>query len=371
MIGSNRRVQVCLGPGGVGKTTIAAAAGMAGALAGERVVVLTIDPARRLADTLGLARPKGHDSQGLGRGRAIDNEPILVPGPWSGELWATMLDPVETLQSLIEEHGRTDQTRRVRDNRLFRAITESLSGMNEYMASERLFQLYNDPRFDRVIVDTPPSRHAVDFLDSPGRLTNFIDNRLYRAVFAPRHGLLKSLNAAAQAVLRLTAKLVGAELVDDVVRLFADLEGLDQGFRQRAQETSDLLHGPDCGYTLITTARRQPIGEAAWIKTQLERRSHQLDTIVVNRLTPFGPERSGATRKGTKAERRALDQNLMQLADLGRAEDDLVTELAADDRGIVPTVRVHERHHPIRSVEDLVELASVLADPLETARRVD
>lgn len=367
MIDSTRPVQICLGPGGVGKTTIAAAAGMAGALAGERVVVLTIDPARRLADTLGLARPKVLDTPGLGRGRAVDTEPLLVPGPWSGELWATMLDPVETLQSLIDQHGRADQTRRVRDNRLFRAITESLSGMNEYMASERLFQLHNDPRFDRVIVDTPPSRHAVDFLDSPGRLTDFIDNRLYRAVFAPRHGLLRSLNAAAQVVLRLTAKLVGAELVDDVVRLFADLEGLDQGFRERAQETSKLLHGPECGYTLVTTARRQPVGEAAWIKAQLERRSHRLDAIVVNRLTPFGPERPRATRKGSKAERRALDMNLAQLAELGRAEDELVAELAADDRGIVPTLRVVERHHPIRSVDDLVELARVLAAPVETA----
>ena len=230
MIDWGPSVLLCLGPGGVGKTTISAAAAVAAAVAGERVVVLTIDPAHRLADTLGLER---HDGHGLGGGRELGNDPRLVAGPWSGELWAAMLDPTETLHDLIRSHGGADQAERVLGNRLFTTLTQSLSGMNEYMAAEKLHELHNDQRFDRVVIDTPPSRHAVDFLDSPGRLTRFVENRFYRAVLAQRRGLARPVNLAAQRVVRLTARVVGAELVDDVIRLFADLEGLDEGFRQR------------------------------------------------------------------------------------------------------------------------------------------
>lgn len=364
MIDWDRSVLICLGPGGVGKTTISAAAGIAGALAGERVMVLTIDPAQRLADTLGLARTSGH---GLGGGTGLGNEPQLVSGPWPGELWAAMLDPAETLADIIRRHGSPGQARRVLGNPLFTTIAESLSGINEYMAAERLHEFAGDPRFDRVIIDTPPSRHAVDFLNSPERLTRFFDNRFYRSVLAPRRGLIRSFNAAAQIVVRLTAKLVGAALVDDVVRLFADLEGLDKGFRQRAVEVSDLLHGPDCSYTLITTARREPIREARWIRNSLERRGTTVDTFVVNRLAPWGhqPEPPPIT-KGRKADRAALEENLEQLRRLGQAEGELIDELNRSRRAGVTaqTVRIEERTGPVRTIDDLVELATALRPEL-------
>lgn len=362
MIDWDRSVLVCLGPGGVGKTTIAAATAIAAARAGERVVVLTIDPAHRLADTLGLERSGGH---GLGGGRGLDNEPKLVAGPWDGELWAAMLDPAETLAALIRRHGGDGQADRVLGNRLFTTISASLSGINEYMAAERLHELHNDDRFDRVVIDTPPSRHAVDFLDSPTRMMNFIDNRFYRAVLAPRRGIVRSVNVAAQLVVRLTARLVGADLVDDVVRLFADLEGLDTGFRQRAEATAELLTGDDCGYALVTTARDEPMREARWIRDNLASRATAIDTVVVNRLTPWGREtpRPRAT-KGRKADREALDANLDDLAELGMQEEQLVGELIgeadASTSGPIATVRIDERRDPIRTIDDLVDVASEL-----------
>lgn len=360
MIDWEPSVLLCLGPGGVGKTTMAAAAGVASAVAGERVVVLTIDPAHRLADTLGLQRHAGH---GLGGGGELGNEPKLVDGPWSGELWAAMLDPTETLHDLIRRHSDAGQAERVLGNRLFATLTESLSGMNEYMAAEKLYELYHDDRFDRVVIDTPPSRHAVDFLDSPQRLTRFIDNRFYRAVLAQRRGLARPFNLAAQRVVRLTAKVVGAELVDDVIRLFADLEGLDEGFRQRAVETTALLQGDDCTYALVTTARREPIREARWILDSVRNRGTTVGALVVNRMTPASLDPDEPITGGRKADRVLLAINAEQLQRLADEEAALVADLASAGRsgsGSLPTVLIDERNDPLRTLENLVELGADL-----------
>ena len=353
----DRPVLVCLGSGGVGKTTLAAAWGVAGALLGERVVVLTIDPARRLAGALGMG--SGHRDEAE-QGQIIGNEPTLVQGPWSGELWAAMLDPTETLTRLLTEHGTDEQVARVTGNRLFANIVGSMSGTNEYMAAERLFQLYNDTRFDRVVIDTPPSRHALDFLDSPARLTRFIDNRLYRAVFVPRRGLARSVNSAAQVILRLTARLVGADLVDDVIRLFRDLEGLDRGFHQRAVETAALLKGSDCGYALITSPRYEPLREAEWIQEGLAERGHRLDVVVVNRLTPFGRTTPTSISSPDWSQRTALADNWRQLSTLARSEDELINKLVLQLPADLPVILVDEQIDPVTSVDGLVELAAQL-----------
>lgn len=348
------RVHVFLGSGGVGKTTLAAGTAMTGAMAGRRVVVLTVDPARRLADTLGLG--------------TTDNEPRLVAGPWPGELWAAQLDPTATFATLLHNHGRPDQAQRVLDNQLFCTITESMSGINEYMAAERLHQLHHDGRFDQVVVDTPPSRHAIDFLDSPHRMVDFLDNRLYRTVLAPRSGVLRSVSSAAQLVLRLVGRLVGVDLVHDVIRLFSDLEGFDHGFRQRAIETSGLLAGPACRYTLVTSARAEPIREAAWIGRQLSERGLPVHTVIANRLTPFG--RDTTTTAGRGAGRAALQENLNQLRAMAVHEDELLDELI-DELGSGPTViRLTERLRPLRSRDDLLDLAGqVVPNPVHRRAR--
>ncbi len=315
---------ICLGSGGVGKTTMAAAWGIEAAMRGQRVVVLTIDPAQRLATALGFEAAKGAS---LGAGQSIGNEPVRIEGPWPGELWAAMLDPVATMSILLAEHGQPEVVARLSADPLLANIVGSMSGSNEYMAAERLHQLHHDPRFDRVVIDTPPSRHALDFLDSPGRLIRFIDNRLYRAVFAPRRGVLRSLNSAAQMVFRLTARVVGADLVDDVIGLFKDLGQLDEGFRQRSTETTALLASDACGYALVTSPRYEPLREAAWIHEGLRERGHQLDIVVVNRLVPVGL-RTGlrANQSGMPA---ALVENWTELAALATSEGELIDGLRA------------------------------------------
>jgi anion-transporting ArsA/GET3 family ATPase len=346
---------VHLGPGGVGKTTVAAATAMAGALDGARVAVLTVDPARRLADTLGL-KPGGDEAR-------------LVDGPWTGQLWAAQLDPAATLTAVLRRHGRAGQAERIMANPTFQAITHATPGINEYMAVERLHQLCQDDRFDRVIVDTPPSRHGIEFLDSPRRLVRFVDNRLYRQILAPRAGMLRSVNAAAQLGLRMTAKLVGMELVDNVIRLFADLEGLDEGFRARADEMHRLLTGPLCRYRLVTTARPEPMAETTWIHHRLVERGLMVDAVVVNRLLPAGLTQPANVGRGPG--RAALRSNLEELSLLACNEQALLAG-AATELGPMTVIGLQEQPRPLRGRDELLALAAQLTggrEPPATRRR--
>ena len=359
-----KRVVLCLGSGGVGKTTASAALAVALAARGERVVVLTIDPARRLADA-------------LGRGGSLGNEPtrvdlpLPVPAgrrrPQGGQVWAAMLDPAETFEGVVRaEAADPAQAERILANRLFTNLVTALSGTNEYMAGERLHQLLEDGRFDRVVVDTPPSRHAFDFLDSPGRLTRFVDHRLYRSVFANRSRLLRPLNAGARIVMGLLARLVGSSLVDDVVAFFADFEGLDQGFRRRAEEIERLLSGPDTAYVLITAPRRDRLDEADWILGNLARRHRRLDAVVVNRVLPIdGDAAAQALAGGGLAA--PLAANLADLATLATQERAVLDDIRATvaerlDRapGSVPLITVAEQLRPVRDAAGLADLAALL-----------
>jgi anion-transporting ArsA/GET3 family ATPase len=358
------KVVLCLGSGGVGKTTTSAALAIALANEGERVVVLTIDPARRLADT-------------LGRSGTLGNEPVRVDGsgmPAAGEVWAAMLDPAETFEQVVRSEADDEiQAERILANRLFVNLTTSLSGTNEYMAAERLYQLHCDERFDRVIVDTPPSRHAMDFLDSPSRLTRFVDHRLYRSVFAPTHRLLRPLNAGTQVVMRLLGRLVGTNLVDDVITFFSDFEGMDEGFRRRAAALEQLLGGPETGYVLVTIPRHDRLQEAEWILGNLSERERALDAVVVNRVLPFDPDEVdlalanlGKSKAGLLAGN-AHEQNLNELGTLARQEGLLIDrlqgrvgELSDRQPEAVVMARVAEQLQPVRDLEGLTALADLL-----------
>ncbi len=365
------RVVVCLGSGGVGKTTTSAALALALADRGERVMVLTIDPARRLADALGLSGQ-------------LSNEPTLVSdlgdgaegaGEGAGEVWAAMLDPALTFRRVIEsEASSPEQAERILRNRLFLNLTTTLSGTNEYMAAERLHQLDRDPRFDRIIVDTPPSRHVLDFLDSPGRLSRFVDHRLYRSVLAPRIGVLRPMTAASRAAMRLLARLVGSSLVEDVVTFFADFEGMDAGFQRRARDIDALLAGPGTTYLLITAPRADRLDEAAWILDNLERRDLRADGLVVNRVLPFAST-DGPDDDELDGLARPLAVNLRQLRTMADQEQALVGPLVdrvrGDRSGAVPMVQLPEQLVPVNDLDGLRELArslDPLASPLAEAR---
>lgn len=351
---TDHRVLLCLGSGGVGKTTVAAALGLALADRGERVVVLTIDPAHRLADALGLEA-------------GLSNQPQRVSvHDGGGELWATMLDQAETFEAVVREEARSeDQAERILANPLFRNLTRSLSGTNEYMAAERLHQLHGDGRFDRIVVDTPPSRHALDFLDSPGRLNRFVNHRLYRSVFAPR-GLLRTVGVGTRLVLRLLGRIVGSRLVDDVVTFFANFEGLDAGFDRRATETDRILR-EETAFVLITAPRRQALDEATWIAANVGRRVGPVDALIVNRMCPVSTDiESEPIESATRSNRTEdpLAVNLRQLGALAAQELTLVDDAIASIGGEPMVVRLGERARPIAELGALRDLATELSAPV-------
>lgn len=334
-----QRLVLLLGPGGVGKTTTAAAVAIGWARRGERVVVLTIDPARRLAEVLGFAADDANEVHRLAR---FDS---------GGELWATMLDPGDTFARLVRSEAESPvQADRILANPLFRNMTRSLSGTGEYMAAERLHQLHRDERFDRVVVDTPPSRHAFDFLDAPSQLVRFIDHRLYRTVFAPK-GLAKTFTIGPRLVLKTLGALVGGHLVNEVVQFFGDFETMDQGFRRRAAELDETLAGSGTGHLLVTSPRRQALTEAGWIIDNLQRRGRRFSAAIVNRAAPFLDDDRDRPARGKLAE------NLADFHRLARAEAALVEEMLPP---AIPRRRLAERATTVRSLADLESLADEL-----------
>jgi anion-transporting ArsA/GET3 family ATPase len=270
---ARHEVVVCAGTGGVGKTTIAAALGVAAAYRGDRVCVLTVDPARRLKDALGV----GH----------LGNDPVKLKGPWPGELWALMLDPQETFDGLVRRYARDQaQVDEIMENRMYRALAQSLSGTHEYMAAEKLYELSTSGRFDTVVVDTPPTRNALDFLDAPGRLARFLENRLFRLLLAPTRAYLRAVSVPLQALLKTISRVAGAEIVDDAIGFFRAFDGMEDGFRDRFRHVADLLSSKRTGFVLVVAPRQDSIEEAEYFARRLMKESMEVAAIVVNRLHP-------------------------------------------------------------------------------------
>lgn len=302
---SERRIVVCCGSGGVGKTTTSAVVALEGARLGRKAVVVTIDPAKRLADALGLA--------------GLTHEPSRIDGPWPGELWAMMLDTKSTFDALVRRHATTsEQAERIVANRFYRNISEALSGTQEYMAMEKLYELHEESDFDLVVVDTPPTRHALDFLDAPRRLSRFLEHRLFRVLVSPRSGLVKAVNVAAQAFLRSVSKVVGGDVIDDALAFFRAFEGMEQGFRERAARVNDLLADDRTAFVLVASPRRDTLAEARYFAERLGTAGIGVEALVVNRVHPlFGDALAEATRAraGTLADT-ALGPLYANLADL-------------------------------------------------------
>ena len=269
----DRQIMICSGSGGVGKTTIAAVLAMEAAQAGRRAVVVTIDPAKRLADALGL--------DGIG------NQPKQIDGPWPGELWAVMLDTKSTFDDLVTRYSaEPEQAERILANRFYRNISGALSGTQEYMAMEKLYDLHADEGFDLVVVDTPPSRNALDFLEAPRRLTRFLDHRLYRVLMAPTRGVMKAVNVAAQAFIRRVSKVVGSEVFDDAIAFFQAFDGMEQGFKERAELVLNLLTSPATSFVLVASPNRDTVAEARFFAEKLAEANIAVSALVVNRMHP-------------------------------------------------------------------------------------
>jgi anion-transporting ArsA/GET3 family ATPase len=314
-------VVVCCGSGGVGKTTTAAVIGLEVARAGRRAVVVTIDPARRLADALGLAD-----------GLAAEPQRIDLDAP--GELWAMMLDTATAFDGIVRRNAPDEaQAERILANRFYRNISGALSGTQEYMAAETLHQLHGDGRFDVVVVDTPPSRNALDFLDAPSVLARFLDHRLFKLLMLPARRGMKVVNAATQPLLRAIGRVVGSDVLADAVAFFQSFAGMEGGFRDRAEEVIDLLRSDDTRYVIVASPHRDTVTEAVWFAGQLA--DHGITRVagVANRVHPtFGDGTAAealAAAEATDGDVGALWRNVADLRSLAEAARDELTPFAA------------------------------------------
>jgi anion-transporting ArsA/GET3 family ATPase len=335
-----RSIVVCTGSGGVGKTTTAAVIALEAARRGRRAVVVTIDPAKRLADTLGLG--------------ALGNEPARIEGDWPGELSALMLDTKSTFDSLVHRYaGDEAQAERILQNRFYRNISGALSGTQEYMAAEKLHELHESGDFDLVVVDTPPTRRALDFLDAPRRLTAFLDHKLFRALVAPTRAYLRAVNVAAQAFVRAAGRIVGADALEDGMAFFSAFEGMEQGFRDRAARVQALLTDPATAYVLVASPRADTVAEATYFADRLEEAAVPVAALVVNRVHPrFGdgpvPERTDGLRANLADFRTVADGEERHLVDLaGRVAP-------------APVVRVPFLAHDVHDLDSLAEVGTHL-----------
>lgn len=316
------KVVVCCGSGGVGKTTTAAAVAIEAARRGGRVCVITIDPARRLADALGIAGELGNDTTR-----------VVLP---EGEMWATMLDARATFDGVIRRHARNEkQVDRILGNQFYVNVASRLSGSQEYMAAERLFELHNDDRFDLIVVDTPPSREALDFLDAPQKLMNFLDHRVYRWLIAPARGGLKVLNIAAQPILRTIGRVIGADVLADAIDFFQAFEGIEEGFRARAEEVQTLLRSSETRYVVVASPRHDTVNEAMYFVSQLGRTGVDTSAVIVNRLQPRFGKHSATKLRGEIKRLEAESPDSDELV-LHRNMADLVAVADAEDKSIEP-----------------------------------
>ncbi|BCN76858.1 ArsA family ATPase [Prescottella equi] len=268
------RIVVCCGAGGVGKTTTAASMALRAAEQGRRVAVLTIDPARRLAQALGV--------------QDLDNEPQLVqlaPGS-TGELHAMMLNMRRTFDEMVLEHSSPEKAQQILANPFYQTVATSFSGTQEYMAMEKLGQLAADARWDLVIVDTPPSRNALDFLDAPQRLGAFLDGRMIRLLTAPGRGIGRLVTGAMGLALKGVSTVVGSQMLSDASAFVQSLDSMFGGFRERAGRTYELLRQEGTQFVVIAAAEPDALREAAFFVDRLTGDSMPLAGLVLNRTHP-------------------------------------------------------------------------------------
>jgi anion-transporting ArsA/GET3 family ATPase len=300
------RIVVCCGSGGVGKTTTAAALGLRAAEQGRRVVVLTIDPARRLAQALGLEE--------------LDNTPRRIEGVADdgpdgdgsgGVLDAMMLDMKRTFDEVVLNHASPEKAQQILANPFYQALSSSFAGTQEYMAMERLGQLHTEAMrtgsHDLIVVDTPPSRSALDFLDAPVRLSSFLDGKFLRFLGTPARGPMKVFSAGFGAVTGVMTKLIGAQVLRDAQTFVAALDSMFGGFRERAERTYRLLQASGTAFLVVAAPEEDALREASYFVQRLRDDRMPLAGMVLNRVTPDHTDGLSAERSRVAAD--ALDRS--------------------------------------------------------------
>ena len=353
-----RRVLITCGSGGVGKTTSAAALALRAALAGRRVLVCTIDPSRRLATSLG----KGQLS---GRPRAIDIK-ALSPAR-GGALFAMVLDVKGTFDALVLRHTPQAEARdRILKNRFYHHVSAALAGSHEYMAMETLLELASDERFDLVVLDTPPTRHALDFLEAPDRLLGFLDVSVLRFFLRPyfRAGRLtvQVATRTGAMLLKLADRFLGLQFLQELSEFFLAFEGMYDGFRARAAEVQALLRAPSTGFVLVAGPQPAALEEALYFHRRLVEKKLGFVAFVVNRVH-LDPARERGERRGPRARvapglAARLVETLREQQVLARVERQAIARLEVDTREkplLVP--ELEQDVHDLRGLLAFAELA--------------
>lgn len=367
---ADRSVQIliCCGSGGVGKTTTSAALALRAAEQGRRVVVLTIDPARRLAQSLGL--------------RELDNIPRAVVGvdtSAGGSLDAMMLDMKRTFDDVVVAHASPAKAEQILSNRFYQALSTSFSGTQEYMAMEKLGQLHDEARtrgrWDLIVVDTPPSRSALDFLDAPEHLSDLLDGKMLRLLLAPARGPFKLMSVGVNLVMGAMSKILGAQVLRDVQTFVSAFDALFGGFRQRAEATLANLSSPHTRFVVVATPTRDALREASFFVDRLREEGMPLRGVAINRvhgsdldlsaaratamveeLVEQEPEDSGAHRP----ERLALERHARRMRIVER-ERELIEKFQLANPEI-PMAEIPAQPQDVNDLESLRLVGGLLAE---------
>jgi anion-transporting ArsA/GET3 family ATPase len=269
------RVVVCCGAGGVGKTTAAAAMALRAAEYGRTVVVLTIDPAKRLAQALGISD--------------LGNTPQRVPlaPEVTGQLYAMMLDMRRTFDEMVIQYSGPERAQAILDNQFYQTVATSLAGTQEYMAMEKLGQLLNEDRWDLVVVDTPPSRNALDFLDAPQRLGSFMDSRLWRLLLGPGRGIGRLVTGAVGLAMKALSTVLGSQMLGDAAAFVQSLDATFGGFREKADRTYALLKRRGTQFVVVSAAAPDALREASFFVDRLSEERMPLAGLILNRTHPM------------------------------------------------------------------------------------
>ncbi|MFL6025460.1 MAG: ArsA family ATPase [Friedmanniella sp.] len=354
-------IVICCGSGGVGKTTTSAALAVRAAEAGRRVVVLTIDPARRLAQSLGLGE--------------LDNTPRPVQGidtAAGGSLDAMMLDMKRTFDDVVVEHSTAERSRDILANPFYQALSSSFSGTQEYMAMEKLGQLHAESarggrRWDLIVVDTPPARSALDFLDAPEHLSSLLDGRFIRLLLAPARGPLRLMSVGFTLVSSAMNKILGGQVIRDLQTFVAACEALFGGFRNRAEETYRLLSSRHTTFLVVATPQRDALREAAYFVDRLTEESMPLSGLVINRVhvstLEVSAERALSLAEDLPADARVEGEALRRHADLIRvmhSEEQLLHRFS-NARPHVARTLVETLPTDVTDLDTLRQVGSLLA----------
>ncbi|MSO42360.1 MAG: ArsA family ATPase [Solirubrobacterales bacterium] len=274
-----RGICICAGSGGVGKTTTSAAIAAGLAARGKKVVVLTIDPAKRLADSLGLEELGNEPSR-------VDPKLFERAGmEMKGELWAMMLDAKATFDELVRKNAEDEETRdRILQNRIYRQISNALAGSQEYMAMEKLFEIHQEGDYDFLVLDTPPSRNALDFLDAPKRMMQFIEGRSMQMFMKPTGVAAKFVGRGSAMMFSILKRVVGFDLLADISEFLSAFSGMVNGFQQRAKRVSELLADPATSFLVVCGPQGQPIEEAVYFHRKLVEAKLPVGGVIVNKV---------------------------------------------------------------------------------------